>query len=127
MKGPAAAWVERKRQPFRTASEKRRKESAADLLLERLTGLEDGGVARGKLHGLAGGGVAAGTGIAMLQGEGAKAEESNRIAGGDGVDNSVQNTVNNSGGCLWVSSFSAATFFTRSVLSKRVMLLVVKH
>ena len=36
----------------------------------------------------------------MLHGEGAEAEKSNGLTGSDGIDNSIQNAVDNSGSLL---------------------------
>ena len=87
------------------------KELLVDLLLERLTGFEDRGVARGKLHGLTGGRIAALTGITMLHGESTETEESDGLAGGDGVNDSIQNAVNNSGGLLLAELILSGDFF----------------
>ena len=87
------------------------KELLVDLLLERLTGFEDRGVARGKLHGLTGGRIASLTGIAMLHGESTKTEESDGLASGDSVNDSTKNAVNNSGGLLLAECILSGDFF----------------
>ena len=75
-------------------------ELAVNLVLESLASLEDRSVACRNLDFLAGGRIAAGAGIAVLAGESAEADQSNGLAGGDGVDDGSENALNSGSGIL---------------------------
>ena len=75
-------------------------ELAVNLVLESLASLEDRSVACRNLDFLAGGRIAAGAGIAVLACESAEADQSNGLAGGDGVDDGSENALNSGSGIL---------------------------
>ena len=47
----------------------------------------------------------------MLQGESTETEERDGLAGGDGIDDSTQNAVDNSGGLLLAERVLSGNFF----------------
>ena len=48
--------------------------------------------------------------IAMLHGEGAESEQSNGLAGGDGINNRIQDAVDNSGSLLLAECVLSGNF-----------------
>ena len=67
-----------------------------DLVLEGLASLEDRGVARCNLDFLAGGRIATGAGIAVLAGEGAEANQGNRLTGGERTNDGIKDALDSS-------------------------------
>ena len=83
---------------------------AVNLVFESLASLEDRSVACRNLDFLAGGRIAAGAGVAVLAGEGAKADQSNGLAGGDGVDDGSENALN-SGSRIFLAELAFGSNF----------------
>ena len=76
------------------------------FLLERLSGLEDGRVARRDLNLFAGGGVPADACVPMAAGEGAEADQRDRLMGGQGIRDGREDGIHGgSGGFLAESVF----------------------
>ena len=67
-----------------------------DLVLEGLASLEDRGVARCNLDFLAGSRIAASAGIAVFAGEGAEANQGNRLTGGERTNDGIKDALDSS-------------------------------